>query len=219
MKLLLTSAGFANPTIIQALKSLVNRPFEKFSLAYVPTAANVEEGDKSWLIDDLTCIKSLSFASVDIVDISAVSKDIWEPRLNKADILMVGGGNTFHLMYWIDRSGLKDLLPDFLESKIYVGVSAGSCVMGPTIYNSVQNLFDEKNVYDQKKGLGIVSFQFIPHLNSPFFPKINKASLQKAAPNITEPIYALDDQSAIKVVDGKIEVVSEGKYLLFNQKI
>lgn len=217
MKLLLTSGGFTNNTIIQTLKDLVDRPFEKLNLAYIPTAANVEEGDKSWLIDDLSCTKALGFSCVDIVDISAVPSDIWRPRLNQADILMIGGGNTFHLMYWLDKSGLKDLLPEFLKSKIYVGNSAGSCVMGPTIYNSVQNLFDEKNVYKIKKGLGMVNFQIIPHLNSQYFPKINKDNLQQSAPKVSEPIYAVDDQSAIKVVDGKIEVVSEGKTLVFNQ--
>lgn len=216
MKLLLTSAGLANPTIIRALKSLVDQPLDKLNLAYVPTAANVEEGDKGWLIDDLACTKALGFASVDVIDISAVSKDIWESRLKQIDILMFGGGNTFHLMHWIVKSGLKDQLADFLKSKIYVGVSAGSCVTGPTIHNSVQNLFDEKDDYKRKDGLGLVDFQFIPHLNS--FPKINESNLRYASQKIKEPVYAVDDQSAIKVVDGKIEVVSEGNYLLFNQK-
>ena len=145
MRLLLTSTGFTNKTIVQALKSLVGQPFKKLSLAFVPTAANVEEGDKGWLIDDLARTKALGFASVDIVDISAVPRDIWESRLKSADILMFGGGNTFHLMYWLDKSGLKDLLPEFLKSKIYVGISAVSSIAGPTVNNIVQNLIEEKN--------------------------------------------------------------------------
>lgn len=215
MKLLLTSAGFKNDLVINGLKSLANQPFEKLSLVFIPTAANIEEGDKGWLIDDLASTKTLGFASLDIVDISAVPRDIWETRLKSADILMVGGGNTFHLMYWIVKSGLKDQLPDFLKSKIYVGVSAGSCVAGPTIHNSVQNLFDEKDDYKRKDGLGLIDFQFIPHLNS--FPKINETNLKYASQKIKEPVYAVDDQSAVKVVDGKIEVISESDYLVFNR--
>lgn len=212
MKLLLTSAGLSNGTIINGLKSLVNKSFNSLNLVYIPTAANVEDGDKSWLIDDLYQTKSLGFANFDILDISALSKEICESRLKNADIVMVGGGNTFHLMYWAEKMGLKELL----INKVYVGISAGSCIAGPTIYNSVQNLFEEKNEYNQKIGLGLVNFQFIPHLNSDYFSKIRKEYLDIAAKQITEPIYALDDQSAIVVDGDKIEVVTEGQYLTYN---
>lgn len=212
MKLLLTSAGFANDTIINGLKSLVNKPLNSLNLVYIPTAANVEDGDKSWLIDDLYQTKSLGFANVDILDISALSKEICETRLKNVDIVMVGGGNTFHLMYWVEKLGLKELIND----KVYIGVSAGSCIAGPTIYNSVQNLFEEKNEYNQKIGLGLVNFQFIPHLNSEYFAKIRKEYLDIAAKQITEPIYALDDQSAIVIDGAKLEVITEGEYLTFN---
>src|SRR3990167_5098036 len=100
MKLLLTSAGFTNKTIVNGLRSLMDKPFEKLNLVYIPTAANVEVGDKGWLIDDLYRTKSIGFKSVDIVDISVVSDEVREPRIKQADILMFGGGNTFHLMHW-----------------------------------------------------------------------------------------------------------------------
>lgn len=216
MKLLLTSAGFANKTIVEGLRRLVDKPFKELNLAFVPTAANVEDGDKGWLLDDYANIKALGFTCVDIVDISALPRDIWEPRLKQADILMFSGGNTFYLMHWVEKSGLKDLLPELLKTKIWVGVSAGSCITGPTIYNSVQNLFEEKLEFNQKVGLGLVNFQFIPHLNSDYFSKIRKEYLEVAAQKITDPIYAVDDQSAVVVNGDKIEVVSEGKYLILN---
>lgn len=216
MKLLLTSAGFANKTIVEGLRSLVDKSFKELNLSFIPTASNVEDGDKGWLLDDYANIKALGFACIDIVDISALPRDIWEPRLKKADILMFSGGNTFYLMHWVDKSGLKDLLPELLKTKIWVGVSAGSCITGPTIYNSVQNLFEEKLEFNQKVGLGLVNFQFIPHLNSDYFSKIRKEYLEVAAQKITDPIYAVDDQSAVVVNGDKIQVVSEGKYLTLN---
>ena len=216
MKLFLTSAGLRNEKIIEAFNSLVGLPKEKIKIAFIPTAANVEEGDKGWLIDDYSNLKKQNYESIDIVDISAVSKEIWKPRLELANVLFLGGGNTFHLMHWIKKSGLENLFPELLKTRVYAGISAGSCIAGPTIYNSVQNLFGEK--YDLKidKGLGLVDFQFIPHLNSEYFPKIREQYLEKAAKDLTEPVYAVDDNTAIVVNENKLEVVSKGKWRKFN---
>ena len=215
MKLFLTSAGLTNKTITIALEKLLGKKVGGVKLAFVPTAANVESGDKSWMIEDLNnCIKA-GF-EVDIVDISAIPKKTWMPRLEVAEVLFFGGGNTLHLMHWMNESSLKDELPLLLKSRIYAGVSAGSCMAGPSIYNSVQNLFGEKYELEVKEGLGLVSFQFIPHLNSPYFSKITKENLEIASKDLSEPVYALDDQSALVVDGGKIEVVSEGKWHKFN---
>ncbi len=210
--MLLTSAGLSNKTIVHGLESLVNKPFSELNLAYIPTAANVETGNKDWLIDDLVRTKNLGFKTMDIVDISAVNRDTYKSRLDYADIIMVGGGNTFHLMYWAQKTGLKE----FIKNKIYIGISAGSCIAGPTIYNSVQNLFEEKNEYNQKIGLGLVNFQFIPHFNSDYFPKIRKEYLAEAAKLVSDSIYACDDQSAVMINGDAIEILSEGQSLTFN---
>ncbi len=215
MKLLLTSAGLSNPTITKALEDLLGKSAKGVKLAFIPTAANVEPGDKSWMIDDLNNFRKAGF-EVDIVDVSAVSKEIWLPRLQEVEVLFLGGGNTFHLMHWIKQSGLQEELSELLKKKVYAGISAGSCIAGPTIYNSVQNLFGEKYELEIKDGLGLVPFQFIPHLNSPYFDKIREENLQQASKDLKEPVYALDDNSALKIIDDNVEVVSEGKHLTFN---
>ncbi len=215
MKLLLTSAGITNPSISRAIEDLLGKSARGVKLAFIPTAANVETGDKSWMIDDLNNFRNTGF-EIDIVDISAISKDLWLPRLQDAEVLFFGGGNTFHLMYWIKQSGLKEELHSLLQTRIYAGISAGSCVAGPTIYNSVQNLFGEKYELEIKEGLGLVNFHFIPHLNSPFFDKIRIEYIEEAAKQLTEPVYGLDDNSALKITDNNIEVVSEGVWKRFN---
>jgi len=217
MKLLLTSGGFTNKSIIKALKDLVGDGFANKKLAFIPTAANVEEGGKDWLIKDYANCAKLGFSEVDIVDISALSVDVWKPRLENVDVIVAGGGNTFHLMHWFKKSGLDKLLPELLKTKVYVGISAGSCVTCPSIYNAVQNLFGEKYNLKIKEGLGLVNFQFIPHLNSTYFPKIRIKYLEAAAKKLKEPIYAADDNTAVKVVKNKIEVVSEGEWKKFNK--
>ena len=119
-------------------------------------------------------------------------------------------------MYWFEKSGLKELLPELIKTRVYAGISAGSCITGPTIYNSVQNLFGEKYELKIKKGLNLVNLQIIPHLNSPYFTKIREENLEVASKDLTEPVYAIDDDSAVIVDGDKIEIVSEGKWKKFN---
>ena len=215
MKLFLTSGGLTNNTLIRAFNDLVGLPNEQVKIAFIPTAANFESGDKSWLINDYSNLKKQKY-SVDIVDISALPKEVWLPRLEEANVIFVGGGNTFHLMHWVEKSGLKEILPELLKTRVYAGISAGSCIAGPTIYNSVQNLFGERYGLEIKEGTGLVNFQIIPHLNSPYFTKIREENLETASKDLTEPVYALDDNSAVVVDDAKVEIVSEGKWRKFN---
>lgn len=217
MKLLLTSAGLVNQPIIDALADLVQKPFKTINLAFIPTAANVEPGGKEWLIDDLYNCKKLQFKQVDIVDISAVAKNICQPRLEQADILFFGGGNAHYLMKQIEKSGLKNLLMSWLKTKIYLGLSAGSiiaCHQRSDKYSA--HFFGEPNHDEKYKCLGLVNFQIIPHLNSDYFPNVRLPRITQIAPEMKTPVYALDDNSAVKVDSDKIEVISTGQWQKFN---
>lgn len=218
MKLLLTSGGLTNDSIISALKDLAQKPFSKLNLAFIPTAANMEEGDKWWLIEDLETCKRLGFKAIDIVDISAIPRVVWQKRLEEANVLLFEGGNTYHLMYWVNKSGLRELLPKILESRVYVGVSAGTIIATPSlILSSVEKELLRKigeTIYDE--GLGLVDFLVEPHINNKHFPKLTFDYVEKQSRKISQQIYALDDNSAIKVVGKGITVVSEGKWKKFN---
>jgi dipeptidase E len=52
-------------------------------------------------------------------------------------------------------------------------------------------------------------------MNSPYFPRAAEL-IDEVAKDIEIPLYAIDDQTAVKVVDGKVEVVSEGTWKRFN---
>jgi len=176
MKLLLTSAGFSNDSITNALLELTGKPFSELNLAFIPTAANIEAGDKTnWFIRDLIRLRDLKFKSIDIVDISAVPKEMWQSRLQDTDIFYVEGGNTAYLMYWMTKSGLSDMLPEMLKTKIYVGVSAGSMVVcNDLALNMSEELYGEVSDERQKnEGMRLVDFSIIPHLNSPHFPNVS----------------------------------------------
>src|SRR3989344_2541480 len=218
MKLLLTSNGLSNKSIAKALVDLVGKPAKETSLAFIPTAMNAGGGDKGWFIDDLSNIKKQNFKNIDIVDISALPKKIWLPRIEAADVLFFSGGNTSHLMRWLKESGLAKLLPELLKTRVYAGISAGSIVTNPTLTLSSKDkkiYYEEKFGYKNEKALGFVDFYIRPHFNSPYFPQARKEYLEKVAKDIPDIIYALDDNSALKVVDGKVEIISEGEYLEF----
>lgn len=214
MKLLLTSAGIQNQSIAKAVLDLTGLPASKIKLVFIPTAANVEEGDKGWLIDDLVHFQKQGYNSIDIVDIAAVHRSVWQPRLEKANLFCFGGGNEQYLARILKESGLRDLLPDLLKTRVYMGISAGSMVAGQFLSKELLKVVYPEDDFEGKlePTLGFVDCNFIPHLNSPHFPNARK-EIFKSLQNLTSPLYALDDQSALKVVDGKIEVVTEGEYL------
>lgn len=217
MKLLLTSGGLTNKSIEKALLDLVGKPLQETSLVFIPTASNVETGEKDWFINDLINIHKQNFKWVKIADISAVPENIWRPQLEEADILFFEGGNTYHLMRWINKSGLTKLLPDLLKKKVYVGLSAGSMITSPDLALRLSQIIYGEDMEEKlMEGLNFVDFYFLPHLNSPYFPQRMEEKINKVAKTLSRKIYALDDQSALKVTDGKVEVISEGKYLELN---
>lgn len=217
MKLLLTSGGLTNKSISKALFDLVGKKPEDTSLVFIPTASNVVVEDKDWFINDLINIRKQNFKSVNIADISAVPEDIWRPQIENADVLFFEGGNTYHLMRWINKSGLVKLLPELLKTKVYVGLSAGSMVTNPDLSLRLsQIIYGEDMEEEPMNGLGYVDFYFLPHLNSPDLPNCTEEKIREVAKTLSKKIYALDDQSALKVVNGKVEIITEGTYLEFN---
>lgn len=220
MKLLLTSAGITNKSIANALFSLVGKKSEEITLVYIPTASNVEIGDKNWLIDNLLNLKKYNFKSIEITDISAVDEKIWKSSFERADVLFFEGGNTYHLMRWLNKSGAIKILPKLLKDKVYVGVSAGSMVASQDLRLKLSREIYEEDLLEteEMKGLGFVDFYFFPHLNSNWFKKVRKENIERVSKNVDKVIYALDDNSALKIVNGKLEVISEGEWLIFNKK-
>ncbi len=214
MKLLLTSGGVTNPSIARTLFALVGKGPSETSLAVVPTAANVQKGDKMWLIDDLVRLKGQGFRSIDIVDISAVARELWLSRLEEADVLYFEGGNRYHLIEWVTRSGLEGALQELLKNKVYVGMSAGSMITAKRLGLTLSHVVfeDDLDRTEDLNGLGYVGFSFLPHLNNPYFKNLRDDFLQGAVKNVSERVYALDDNSALKVVGDTVEVVSEGEW-------
>lgn len=217
----MTSSGMTNRSIEKALLELLGKPFEKANLVFIPTAAYAEKIEQAWLKNDIDNFRKLGFYKLDVVDISETPKDIWLPLIKEADVMVFGGGNAYFLMEWLSKSGLKDIVRDLLRTRVYVGISAGSMVATSNFISTSKidvELYDEKVISDEVigKGLGLVSFQIVPHLNSAKFPKVRIDNIENYARQINGPIYAIDDDTAIKLVDNKTIVISEGKWQKFN---
>jgi dipeptidase E len=219
MKLLLTSAGISNASIHDALADLLGKPIAQSSALCIPTAAYAMRGGvglASMLIrgPPSTPLCELGWRSLGVLELTAlpsVKEEHWVPMLQETDALLVGGGDCLYLCYWMRQSGLAGLLPSLRET-VYVGVSAGSMVVAPNFGET----YDGRNSpTGSDRGLGLVDFSLLPHLDHERFPENSLANLERLAATIPVPTYAIDDQTAIKVTDGAAEVVSEGRWKLF----
>ena len=214
MKLLLTSGGIRNSKLADALKELVGKTPSDTKIAFIPTAANVEEGNKDWFVNQFLMLWRYGYSWIDVVDPSAANVNDWKERLAAADVIFVSGGNTFHLLEQARSSGLMDWLKENIESKVYVGSSAGSIIATPTIaVGGVQQVDRNINNLQDLEGLGFVNFEFMPHALRMFSEQI----MQEYAKSSKYPVYAADDTTAVKVVDGKAEVVSEVYWRLYEK--
>jgi dipeptidase E len=227
VKLLLTSNGLSNKAIAEAFVRLVGKSVQDIKVAFVPTAGLAEKNDKGWLIDDMYRIKQLG-CFVDIVDIAQLPKNEWLPRIEWCDVIFVGGGNAFYLSYWMQKSGLFDELPRLLETRVYAGISAGSMITGRNLVLTTQastlpQAFVDED-YDKlgpvgrsaAETLNFVEFLVRPHFNSPSFPLASYESIEPRIKDIPETVYAIDDDTAIQVIDDEMAVVSEGNWQKFN---
>lgn len=214
MKLLLTSSGIRNEAIAKALSDLAGRPLSELSIIHIPTAANTGGEDKGWVIDNLVELQKQHFKSIDILDVAAVPPEVWKPRLQAADIISFGGGDEQYLAKVFRETGMKEFLLSALDTRVYMGTSAGSMVAGEYLpYKLLKMVYPEEDFGDLlEKPMEFYDFLFIPHLNSSWFSHVRKENLEDLKDQFEYPVYSTDDETAIKIVDGKIEIVGAGEY-------
>ena len=221
MKLLLTSAGIKNTSIHNALVELLGKPIAECSALCIPTANYAQRRGTSnaWRFisgrEPETPMCELGWKSVGVLELTAlpsIDEEIWVPVVRETDVLLVNGGDPMYLYYWMRQSGLADLLPKLPREMVYVGLSAGSMVMTPSIG---EDFVGWKPPTGGDSTLGLVDFAIFPHLDNPDLPDNCMANAEKWAVSMPVPSYLIDDQTAIVVCDGNTEVVSEGHWQRF----
>jgi len=220
MKLLLTSAGIKNPSIEKALVELLGKPIGEASALCIPTASYGHPGAgpaRAWNFisgQEPRCpMIELGWKSMGVLELTAlpsIDEELWVPLAKETDVLLVNGGDSLYLCHWMRESGLADLLPSLRA--VWVGLSGGSMVMTPRIGKDFV-IWNPPAGGDE--ALGVVDFSIFPHVDNPDLPENTMAAAEKWAAGLPNPAYAIDDQTAIKVSDGAVAVISEGHWKLF----
>ena len=220
MRLLLTSAGITNASIHDALVELLGKPIAESSALCIPTASYghpMAGPGAAWRFisgrEPRTPMCELGWKSLGVLELTAlpsIDEALWVPLVRETDVLLVNGGDPLYLCYWMRQSGLAGLLPSLRET-VWVGLSAGSMVMAPSIGKD----FVGWKPPTGDETLGMVDFAIFPHLDHPDLPDNAMADAERWAAGMPVPAYAIDDQTAITVVEGAVEVVSEGHWRLF----
>ncbi|NYG59417.1 dipeptidase E [Nocardioides daedukensis] len=222
MKLLLTSGGVTNSSIRETLIELLGKPIEDASALCIPTAMYghpaVGPGQRAWQFISGTAenpMVDLGWKSMGVLELTALpslDEDRWVPLVQETDVLLAAGGDVLFLCHWMRESGLVDLIPT-LSDTVWVGLSAGSMVMTPEVG---EDFIQWRPPNGDDSTLGLVDFSICPHLAPDGAPGNSMAEAEEWAARISGPAYAIDDQTAIAVVDGALEVVSEGHWTLLS---
>jgi dipeptidase E len=222
MNFLLTSAGIKNMSIHNALVDLLGKPIAESSALCIPTASYAMPGGagQAWRFisgQNPNCpMCELGWQSLGVLELTAlpsIDKELWVPMVREIDVLLVNGGDALYLCHWMWQSGLADLLPSLRREAVYLGLSAGSMVMAPNVGEEGFGSWRPPN--GDNSTLGMVEFSIFPHLDHERLPENTMAYAERWAAKVGVPGYAIDDQTAIKVTDGTVEVVSEGHWKLF----
>jgi len=222
MKLLLTSAGVKNASIERSLVRLLGKPIADCHALAIPTAGyghpmGSPAGAWRFITGRATTpMTELGWKSLGILELTALSSipaERWQAWVRAADVLLVNGGDALYLCHWMRQSGFVDLMPS-LDDKVWVGLSAGSMVMTPRVGDDFVE--QKPPITGDDRALGIVGFSLFPHLDHPAMPENAMAFAERWAAALGNPSYAIDDQTAIQVVDGAVEVVSEGNWRYFD---
>ncbi|HEV2364987.1 MAG TPA: Type 1 glutamine amidotransferase-like domain-containing protein [Caulobacteraceae bacterium] len=161
MRFLLTSGGFHNATLREALVGLLGKPISEASALCVPTALHSMPGGSSAVYRAVSAsypsaMCGLGWKSLGVLELTALpslEQDYWVPAVREADALLVEGGDSFYLGAWVRKSGLADLLPSLRPEVVWVGLSAGSMVAGPNI------IAPEHSANRQRQGPGAGRFR------------------------------------------------------------
>jgi dipeptidase E len=243
-KLLLTSSGISNKRIGDTLEQLLGKPISESNALFVPTGVYPFMGGPNyawWPIAGKMkgALVDLGWKTMGLLELTAlpsIKKDIWISSLEDADALLVWGGDPLYLAYWFEQSGLTDVLTSLTKDLVYVGVSAGSmavnAIFGETNSNArggsgapltMENMLfntgegEISKTFVTGKGAGLTDFAVIPHFNNPDFQDACGLNAEKWAAKIPVEVYAIDEQTAIKVVAGQVEIVSEGQWKFFGK--
>ena len=207
MKIILGSCGLSTETIIKACEDLVGKSRKDINIAVINEAIKGESGDHRWFIEELQHLSEVVGRNIEFIDIQAHPLDYIEQRIKIADLVYCFGGNTDYLANTFVKTGFNKILPKILAEKVWVGSSAGSCVLchkGPA---SIQRTIYREEYYVDSY-MDIIPVVFLPHLHG--FFKFGEEEIKQTSKETDLPVYALSDKAAIIVNEKEpLKIVGE----------
>jgi dipeptidase E len=198
--IILTSTGFENPEIMEVVKDFWRNDVADRKVAIITTASEKKEENEFAVLARLQFFE-MGFKNVIFFDIEKQGSG----ELVEFDIIYVNGGNTYFLLYWAKKSGFDRMIVNFVErGGLYVGVSAGSLIVGPSI-DVINYTGGDENL------VGLKDFSGIGFINKAVVPHYNKEADESA-------ILRYENNSGVEVVrlaDGEAIVVGLGEKSYF----
>lgn len=211
MKLILASSGLANEEIITTLEEMIGKPRKNINVAIINEAIKAESGDMRWFAEELERLASIIGGNLEFVDLQAHDLAYTKSRIALADMIFCFGGNTDYLATIFEKTGFADILPEILAEKVWVGSSAGSCVLCHKESEEIQSV-----IYKEKREanhfMDIVPIIFLPHLHG--FFKFDQPEVIRASELTDLPVYALSDNCALKIIGNNAPVILGADYLI-----
>lgn len=214
MKLILASSGLANAEIITALEAMVGKPRQAINVAVINEAIKAEVGDMRWFSEELERLTSILGGNIEFVDLQAHDMNYVKARIDLADMIFCFGGNTDYLANTFIKTGFAKILPQILAEKVWVGSSAGSCVLCHKESDEIQaSVYKEKREADGF--MNYVPIIFLPHLHG--FFEFDQPEVLRASELTDLPVYALSDNCALKIIDQNPPVILGTDYIIAQQ--
>ena len=196
--LLLTAAGFLNPRVGEVASKIISNLVTPKAVV-VTTAASERENNKYAKLAKEQ-LGAMNIKTVDFIDIGTEGSG----KIPNYDIIYVCGGNTFALLQAAQRSDFKNAVLSVLnKGGVYIGVSAGSLIVGPSVKIASEVAPDRNKVnLSDYNSLNLVSVIIFPHYEVQYEDELRSFEEREGV-----RIIRLNNMQALLIQGDEIELI------------
>jgi len=200
--LILASSG--NFIAANNVDHFLPKPLNETKILYVTTASK-KVNDAGYVERTRQKMDELNFSYTEF-DIVGKSEKELKRAFSASDILYVEGGNTFYLLKAVRDTGFEKIVKEAIENGlVYWGVSAGAYIACPSIIMATwSDRFDRCGVTDW------TAMNLVPFLIKAHYAPDMLATLKEKSKNLELPLRVLNDEQAVLVKDGEIQLIGGG---------
>jgi dipeptidase E len=202
MKLLLTSGGLSTSDIEKAFLQLLIKPPEENQAIIMGVRNTADQDFDGYIQRNVQMLVKQGLKGQNIQSYRLDNPN--PPSLDDTDVLLVLGGNEYRYMKWIREQGLYSDICKLIERDgVYVGRSAGSIIMGPTVDLDYWSAASNDVGLEDLAGFGFVDFVTVSHVDS-FDRAVKVREFHKETEH--KMVY-LTNQQAVLVIDDMYRII------------